>query len=187
MDTTKVSRRHRLDLGDEAYLDVTIEGEPDQVTLAALHSIGRAAAKRLALPVNDPLAPLRLALIKADRFVFQTDNTADRSMFEEARAALLMIEEILDSLDALLDTTDVAEAIVAVGPEAEERLSSAVEGLSILRDRTPISNPFSRISALRRALRLVAGTGSRKDAAIAIDALNEDDVALRGGEPEEAA
>jgi hypothetical protein len=122
-----VIRPRRFDLGNNVFMDVQIRGDAEESTVAALHAIGRAAARGIHRPLDDPLATIEAAIERGDRAVHANDSLSNREIFDEARSALIIVEETIETVKEALSKQHPHDPEVKRAQEALLKLPETVQ------------------------------------------------------------
>lgn len=137
---TRVRRPYRIDLGDEIYLHVEVEGDPDPNVVPAVLGLARQvylAARRRDGGI-DPFASIRERLHAGRRLANAQDSLAPLDAWDAAIADLGRIEEAIVSLIESLPPETAREALLSLSrpedpPDGSEGASgpdAAAEGTS---------------------------------------------------------
>lgn len=127
----RVRRPYRIDLGDEIYLHVEVEGDPDPVVLATTLGLARQVylADRRRDGAIDPFDAIRVQLHAGRRLANAADSTRPLDAWDGAIADLGRIEETVVAMTESLPPEEAREALIALSrPETPDEGSEAGSG-----------------------------------------------------------
>jgi hypothetical protein len=128
---TRVRRPYRIDLGDEIYLHVEVEGDPEPHVIPTVLGLARQVylADRRRDAAIDPFLSLRERLHLGRRLANAADSTSPLDEWDAAIADLGRIEEAFVALIESLPPETAREALLALSrPEDPADPSEGASG-----------------------------------------------------------